>query len=213
MCCGDWANKHNEFVERKLSTGCVHSHCVVVVVVVVVMLDKAKFPDSSIAALNSDTHGTEWDSAPVQWSLVADGDRFHVFLVAALGAPLNREVRIDWRALNRLEFEPYVTDARDERIRVDEGETRGFCRLCTIAQLRLLMHHNYHLFAFNCRTVSYLLLTEGCRFDAQRTLSLFEEHDLRCGVGSLDDCLSVVEIQHYIRHKQSEAAVVKVVDK
>lgn len=167
------------------------------------MLDKEKFPDSTLAQLNTDTHEGAWRDVPVRWSLVADRDRFHVFLVAALGAPLDLEVRIDWRALSRLEFEPHLRDASEERIEV--GETRGFCRLCAIAHVRRFMVHQYNLFVFNCRTVSYLLLTELCRFEPERVYALFQEHELLCGLGDLDECVSPTEIEHYIRHKQSEA--------
>lgn len=166
------------------------------------MLDKQKFPDSSIPALNSDTHSNEWKNVVVQWELVADGDRFHVFLIAQLGAPLNQSIRVDWRHKNRLEFEPYYANPRDERIPL-QWQTRGFCRLCLISRI-LVLTHDYHLFAFNCRTVSYLILTEWCYFDKHQVLTLFEKHDLRCGVGSLDDCLSITEIEHYVKHVQSE---------
>lgn len=166
------------------------------------MLDQQKFPDSPITVLNSDTHSGDWTNVPVKWELVADGDRFHVFLIAQLGSPVNLAIRIDWRHKNRLEFEPYKVDKRDERIPLVQ-ETRGFCRLCLISRI-LVLTHDYHLFAFNCRTVSYLILTEWCRFDKNEILGLFEKHDLRCGVGSLDDCLSVTEIEHYVKHVQSE---------
>ena len=166
------------------------------------MLDKQKFPDSSIAALNADCHEGAWRDVAVRWSLVADQDRFHVFLVAQIQAPVNLEVRIDWRAVSRLEFEPHVRDTREEMVPV--GETRGFCRLCAIAHLRRFMQ-DYNLFVFNCRTVSYLLLTELCRFDPARTYDLFDEHELLCGL-QMDECLSVTEIEHYIHHRQTEAA-------
>lgn len=172
------------------------------------MLDEQKFPPSSIAALNEDMHQAPYATTSVQWSLVADGDRFHVFLVAECGPPLSCAIRIDWRAANRLEFEPYVADKRDERIAVGRKQ-QAFCRRCAIAKLRLLMaHRDYNLFAFNCRTVSYYLLVDYAEFDNNSVLDLFEAHELRCGVGSLEDCLSLEELEHYFRHVKSEQGTV-----
>jgi hypothetical protein len=173
------------------------------------MLNNKHFPPSRITALNRDTHAT-WSQMSVQWYLVADSARFHTFLVAELGTPINMIVRIDWHAISVLECRPYVPEHGDEHIAV--GETSGFW-LGGIVACLMRYDRDYHLFAYNCRTVSYLILTEYCRFDARCVFELYETHKILCGVEGMDACISIDEFIHYIHHRELEASKGTDVDK
>lgn len=157
-------------------------------------------PCATVAELNDETCA-RWAEMPVHWSLVADEARFHAFLVLEAGAPLRRTLRIDWHATSVLECRPYEPTHGDEHIAV--GETRGFCLAC-VAKTLAPYDRDYHLFAYNCRTVAYLILTKYAGFDETAVLQLYEQHEMLCGVGGLEQCISPEEFMHYVRHRELE---------
>ncbi len=160
----------------------------------------ATFPPSSIAELNAPTHGTRWETAQGEWSIVMDAARFHTFLVVELPS-LKRAVRIDWRQSSRLEVEPYVAAPGDERIKM--GWREGFCHACLASMLRGALRE-YALFSFNCRTVAYLIATEVCGFDPPAVYAVFDARDMICGLGEPGICVSMEEIRHYVASKRLE---------
>lgn len=158
----------------------------------------ATFPPSSIVELNRATHNAQWDSVRGEWSIVIDAARFHVFIVVALPT---RDVRIDWRQTSRLEVEPYVATPGEERVRL--GRREGFCRPCLVHMLQSYMKR-YSLFAFNCRTVTYLIATEVCGFEPATVFGVFETRDMLCGLGEPLACLTLEEMHHYVEAQRLE---------
>jgi hypothetical protein len=61
----------------------------------------------------------------------------------------------------------------------------------------------YSLFDFNCRTVSYLILTDIVGFDPDEVYDLFKDSGVLCGLDKIQ-CVSLEEIYHYIRYREGE---------
>lgn len=159
----------------------------------------ASFPRSrTVARLNEPGHGDIFGEMDVTWCLMTDESRFHVYVVAQLP---DVAVRIDWRVTSRLEFEKYTPNDKDECMPI--GQAPGFCRDCIIHTMHYYLQQ-YQLLKFNCRTVSYLILTEACGFDPTAVYEQLETRQMLCGLGNQWDCLALPEIHHYISWKHAE---------
>jgi hypothetical protein len=133
----------------------------------------------------------------VEWYLVLDKSKFHVY-VAMIG--VEESIRIDWHKNSTLEFSPFL---------VKEGEHKEligrawYCQEC-IEEKVLEFLETYKLFQFNCRTVSYLLLTVVLGFEPNHVYPFFQKQDVMCGL-ELAQCFSPEEIHHFILYRRSEA--------
>lgn len=157
-----------------------------------------QFPESSIVELNKHTHQGDWHKAKVKWFLMADESHFHTYLKVEI-PKLKQEIRIDWHDNSTLCFEPYKNDQNgkvSEKIFI--GETDWFCRECIIGCLENDMQ-TYKLFLFNCRTVSFVILTKICLFNSTKVEEIFNQKEMMCGIDSRE-CISESEIQHYLEY-------------
>jgi hypothetical protein len=128
----------------------------------------------------------------VDWYLVVDKYQFHVYVVAAM-KDCQLYVRIDWHNNSTLCFEPYIESSEEKHLHI--GRTRKFCRQCILDIVKDEMQ-SYKLFKFNCRTLSYMVLTKAMQFDAEAVYEQFNSQDLLCGL-DMAECLSLEEMHHY----------------
>lgn len=124
--------------------------------------------------------------------MVIDKYQFHVYVVAAM-KECQLYVRIDWHNNSTLCFEPYQENSEEKHIHI--GTTRRFCRQCILDMIKKEMHA-YKLLQFNCRTLSYMLLTKTQGFDADFVYEQFNSRDLLCGL-DMTECVSLEEMHHY----------------
>lgn len=153
------------------------------------------FPKSSITLLNKHTCNSSIARCTVEWYLVVDEYKFHVYVTAAIPEK-ELYVRIDWHGNSTLSFEPYDDKPGEQRVHI--GNSHTFCRHCIIDTMKNKMHY-YRPFGFNCRTVAYLILTKVELFDATLVFDKFNEMDILCGLDPRE-CVSLEEIHHYINH-------------
>lgn len=144
-----------------------------------------------------------------EWYLVWDVSHFHVYVMADIQrerAPADdedrkphRRWRIDWQDKSKLEFKHYQ-DKRGETLhRV--GVTDFYCRHCIREAMSGLLHE-YQLWNFNCRTVSYMLVVTVLGFDGRRVYQRFAQEKTLCGLDR-DSCFTIDEIRHYIAWRES----------
>jgi len=158
------------------------------------------FPASSIAPLNRHRHHQQERVGPVAWYLVLDPHRFHVFVAARLSPTV--AVRIDWHDNSTFCFEPYVDRPGETRLWV--GESAQFCKLCIDAQMAEVLER-YKLFRFNCRTVSYLVLTQVVGFDREAVYAKFRDSQVLCGL-EFAQCFSLDEVHHYVAYREEKGS-------
>jgi hypothetical protein len=156
------------------------------------------FPASSIKCINKHICRDANSNCLVKWYMVLDKYRFHVYVVAAM-EKRDLYVRIDWHSNSTLCFEPYQNNTEEKHIFIDT--TRHFCRECILKQMKTLMKSDYKLFRFNCRTVSYMILTQVAQFDAKKVYACFSNEDMLCGLDE-SECLSLEEIHHFVTYEQ-----------
>ena len=161
------------------------------------------FPDSPIAALNQHTceayRGHEF-----KWYLVVDKYQFHVYVAAVEQNVQNGlKVRMDWHQDSTLTFRPFAFDVMEQNLLI--GTSDWFCRQCTIDRLWSVMGE-YKLFAFNCRTLSYLILWYVMHFPHDQVYACFEKFHLMCGLDETQ-CLSFIEIHRYLAYKKENKKV------
>lgn len=157
------------------------------------------FPPSSLAQLNVATHANQkWKH--VEWFLVTDESRFHTYVKAVIKDE-GLEIRVDWHDNSTLCFERFVPETTKVGDCVAIGKTTWFCRECIVRGMESDMK-TYNLFKFNCRTVSFVILTKICRFDPQKVEGLFDSLRILCGIDERE-CLSTTEISHYLEYTKS----------
>lgn len=125
-----------------------------------------------------------------RWFLVWDRHRFHVYLMVETAL---ERVRIDWHQNSTLELAPYKDKMGEKQVLVGKAP---YCSECLLEKTQKLLYR-YQLFSFNCRTVSYLILTEVLGFDETRVYEYFRDENTLCGLDSME-CFSVAEIDHFI---------------
>ena len=152
--------------------------------------DPRYFEPSAISAINKHT---EHIYEGVLWKLAIDHARFHVYAVAIISPDL--WVRVDWNETHKLTFKPYVVKERE--IVIDVGFSDGFCKLCLEKEIYL---EDYKLFEFNCRTVTFIVLTL-MGFDSPKLYAMFTKNNVLCGLDE-SKCLSVDEITHFIQWQE-----------
>jgi hypothetical protein len=132
----------------------------------------------------------------IDWYLVLDKSKFHVY-VAFVGD--GEQFRIDWHTNSTLEVSPFVEKEGETCISVGKGEwdQPSF----EVAILELL--ERYKLFQFNCRTVSYLILTKIVGYKPDYIYQYFKENHILCGL-EFGQCFSLDEIHHYILYRENE---------
>jgi len=150
------------------------------------------FPASEISALNEHLCGRE---SATQWYLVVDKYEFHVYVAAVCK---EFQVRIDWHQDSTLTYRPFHFDQLEQNIPVDSS--RLFCKPCTESKLRNSMQE-YRLTHFNCRTLSYLILTQVQAFDPDQVYNKFQQLHILCGLEPLQ-CFSLDEIHRYVAYKK-----------
>lgn len=150
------------------------------------------FPASEIKSIEG--HLCNKESA-VQWYLVVDKYEFHVYVAAVCS---EFQVRIDWHQDSTLTYRPFHFDPLEQNIPV--ASSRWFCKPCTASKLRHSMHE-YQLFSFNCRTLSYLILSEVQGFDPNMVYGKFKQLHIMCGLEPLQ-CFSLDEIHRYVAYKK-----------
>jgi len=152
------------------------------------------FPLSEIKVLNRHTCKKK---GTVQWYMVVDKYLFHVYIGVVIQRPSGKpplQVRLDWDNANKLTFKPFVFDDLEQNIEVSHSDT--FCKLCIESELVSEMQA-YKLFRFNCRTVSYIILTKVMGFSPDLVYDNLNRLNTLCGIDSRA-CLSLDELQHYI---------------
>lgn len=154
------------------------------------------FPASEVEALRGHTCAR---AARVDWYLVVDKYEFHVYvglLVRFTEPPAETvQARIDWHQDSTLTFRPFVFDALEQAVPVGSGV--WFCRACTQQKLEAsMLRHQYRLFRYNCRTLSYLVLVQVARFEPTAVYAQFERLRLMCGLEPRE-CLALVEVHRY----------------
>jgi hypothetical protein len=127
---------------------------------------------------------------PYKWFLLIDPSLFHVFVVAVAG---EERVRFDWDDENRLKAGPYVPTLGETVLEV--GDT-GCCVPCCKAGIAQYNQH-YQLFSFNCRTVSFLLLTQVKKFPVPKVSQLFLTNGVVCGLDRRE-CFTARELRHLL---------------
>ena len=133
----------------------------------------------------------------VDWYLVLDRSKFHVY-VAFMGR--EEQFRIDWHTDSTLEGLVFVEKSGEERIFIGKGE---FDQPSFEREILKLLEM-YKLFQFNCRTVSYLILTKIVGYTPDYVYKFFKDHRILCGL-EFGECFSVEEIHHYILYRDNEA--------
>ena len=101
-----------------------------------------------------------------------------------------RESHSMQRAPQRGRGSPRTAARRRREKRCIQKKIRGYLR-------------EYHLFDFNCRTVSYLILVEVLGFDANWVYEQFQKNSTLCGLGDRTACMSIDEIYHYIAWRRT----------
>ena len=157
------------------------------------------FPKSSIGLLNKHICQDKKSSSVVEWYLVLDQHKFHVYVAVAI-QERDLYVRIDWHDNSTLCFEPYQNNNLETHVHI--GTTSLFCRNCILDIMKEEMQ-TYKLFRFNCRTVSYLVLTKAMSFNAKKVFHRFNSMDILCGLDQ-SECLSLEEIHHYIAYAENK---------
>ncbi len=154
------------------------------------------FPRAEVTGLDEHqcNRGHE-DGGGVQWFLVVDKYEFHVYVAAVCR---QFQVRIDWHQDSTLTYRPFHFDQLEQNIAVGRGH--WFCKPCIETQLRHGMQE-YRLFHFNCRTLSYLILTRVAQFDPDEVYAKFDKLRLLCGLQPVQ-CLSLDEIHRYVAYKK-----------
>ena len=134
-----------------------------------------------------------------KWLLVMDKNRFHVYVAVVINKDL--QIRIDWNGDSTLTFKKYTFNPDEESYPIGDN---GFCKLC-IEKIMVNKLHEYHLFTFNCRTVSFLILTL-VGFDGTYIYNLYEHANVLCGLEE-SECLSIKEMQHFFDNEGSKESV------
>lgn len=137
--------------------------------------------------------GAERDAMTDKWHLVWDAHRFHVYVMVQRE---EERLRIDWRQYSALDVGPY-TEVEGELV-IAVGR-KPFCIDCLFEKMNKLLKH-YQIFVFNCRTVSYLVLTEVMGFDERAVYKLFADQETLCGL-DMSQCFTMAEIDHFRRWK------------
>lgn len=122
------------------------------------------------------------------WHLVLDASRFHAYVAVVMP---EAAVRFDWDDENRLKAGPYVPTP-DQVVFV--LGTAPCCVPCTKLAIARF-ERPYNLFEFNCRTVSFLLLTRVASFPPRDVFALFKKHATLCGLDRRA-CMSATEMRH-----------------
>ena len=128
-----------------------------------------------------------------KWHLVWDAHRFHVYVMVARE---EERVRLDWRQHSSLDVNPYAEVAGELVLAVGSAP---YCIDCVFEKAAKLLKH-YQLFVFNCRTVSYLLLTDVMGFDERAVYKMFAAQDTLCGL-DMSQCFTMAEIDHFRKWK------------
>jgi hypothetical protein len=155
------------------------------------------FPTSPVKVLNQ--HTCKRKPTTVQWYLVVDRFEFHVYVAAVIhkrGEPL--QVRMDFHPDSTLTFRKFVFDSLEQCIPI--GTSKGFCKLCIQEALHGELG-TYHLFSLNCRTSSYLILTEVMGFPHDEVYANFNRLHILCGLQPLE-CLSLDSLHQYIAYRR-----------
>lgn len=153
------------------------------------------FPSAEVKGLDEHRcHGDD-EAQAIEWYLVVDKYEFHVY-VAAVSAQLH--VRLDWHQDSTLTYRPFAFDPLEQNIAVARGHF--FCKPCINAALQAGMQE-YRLFHFNCRTLSYLILSHVAGFDPDTVYAKFQKLNILCGLEPLQ-CLSLTEIHRYVAYKK-----------
>lgn len=132
------------------------------------------------------------------WYLVLDKSKFHVYV-----ATINSEeaIRIDWHKDSTLEFSLFTEKEGEEKFYIGKSY---YCQECVEEHLIVLLER-YKLFQFNCRTVSYLILTLVEGFSADHVYPFFQKEHTLCGL-EIAQCISIEEIDHFIQFRKEEEA-------
>ncbi len=131
------------------------------------------------------------------WYLVLDKSKFHVYVAVITDT---ESVRIDWHKNSTLEFSPFLEKEGEQREMVGKA---WYCQECMITKI-LDFLETYKLFEFNCRTVSYLILTTVLGFPPDHVYPFFQRQHILCGL-EFSQCFSLEEIHHYIMYRKNEA--------
>lgn len=132
-----------------------------------------------------------------KWYLLLDRNRFHVFIGVVINK--NLTIRIDWNRDATLTFKKYEEYIYEEKTFLGK---RDFSK----SEIKKLMKNklkNYDLFYFNCRTVTYMILTKIVHFDSHEVYNLFKQYSIMCGLKE-EECLSMEEIEHFISFQEEE---------
>lgn len=136
------------------------------------------------------------------WYLMVDRDSFHVYVGVHVQG-LRGRLRIDWQDNSRLELSWLKRgfDRHDRAILI--GKTAQFCRACLVEKVRALHMQHYQLFHFNCRTVTYLILTRVQGFDKHAVYQHFVDGEILCGLDERE-CVSLTELHHYLNWSETQ---------
>lgn len=137
------------------------------------------------------------DSKGTKWLLCMDAHRFHVY-VAAITLEGMR-VRIDWNKESTLTFEKYKPRPGEEAYEI--GTNDFFCKRCIEDAIRDRLHQ-YDLFKFNCRTVSFMILALA-GFDSHHVYDEFRKRRVLCGLVE-SECLKIDELRHFFEYEVVE---------
>lgn len=137
-----------------------------------------------------------------RWYLMVDRDRFHVYVGAQVEGMRGR-LRIDWHDNSQLELRwlRHGFDRDAEAILI--GTTRNFCKACLVERVKSLHMQHYQIFRFNCRTVTYLILTRVYGFDKQVVYDHFVNGQIMCGLDE-SECVSLNELHHYLNWSETQ---------
>lgn len=147
------------------------------------------------------------------WYLVWDRSHFHVYVMADIHRERvtaadatedddrkpRRRWRIDWQDKSMLEFKHYDDKPYETLHKV--GTTGAYCRRC-IREVMSGLLHEYRLWGFNCRTVSYMIVVTVLGFDGAAVYRKFAQEKTLCGLDR-SACFSLDELQHYIAWRES----------
>jgi hypothetical protein len=150
----------------------------------------------------------------VEWFLVADKSHFHVYVVASIAPeresrawyatpdyhPIGRrrERRIDWDETSVLKFRDY--EPRDGETVTWVGRRVGYCKRCIKEKMRVRLRE-YSLFKFNCRTVSFMILTDIAGLGPREVYEKFAANGTLCGLDD-SECLTLESLKQYIAWRE-----------
>jgi hypothetical protein len=137
-----------------------------------------------------------------RWYLMVDSDRFHVYVGVRI-AGQKGVLRIDWRDNSRLELTRRRHDFERGHEAIPIGTTPTYCKACLVQRMRELHLQHYQLFHFNCRTVTYLVLTRVQGFDKNAVYQHFVDDGILCGIDSTE-CVSLNELHHYLNWSETQ---------